>query len=91
MLCNQCSKDIDKEKFVESNGAKICLDCNSNNNNKNFLKSLDAEKLKGILLKYLELENFDINNNKDSLIKHIQSMLDEFAELRRNADGEASL
>jgi len=70
MICNGCSKDVEREKFVESNGVKICLDCNSNNNNKNFLKSLDTEKFKEILSKYQELSNFD-KNNKDGLMKHI--------------------
>ena len=89
MLCNWCSKDVDKEKFVESNGAKFCLDCKSNNN-KNFLKSLDAEKLKGVLSKYLKLNDFD-RNDKDGLIEHIKGMLDDFKNLCENANDKALL
>lgn len=85
MLCNQCPKGVEKEKFAESNGAKICLDCSSNNNNKNFFKSLDAEKIKEILSKYLKLNDFD-RNDKDGLIKHVRGMLDDFKSLRKNAN-----
>ncbi|CAG8681015.1 10767_t:CDS:2 [Ambispora leptoticha] len=81
-------EDVDKEKFVESNGEKFCLDCNSNNNNRNFLESLNSEKLKEILSKYLKLNDFD-RNDKDRLAEHISSMIDDFESLSKNASDKA--